>query len=144
MQEHNPEHSNTGGQKSHQTHRYLKTHYRTLHCTPERRDPTLPTRTPTQASLTRKPWQATHSTTPTGRKLHNKEEPQTSSIQKAHPKHSNLNKMKMQRNIHQVKEHDKSPPNQRGEDRESNWKRIQNSDSKTDPKSWKQTGVIDK
>ena len=46
------------------------------------------------------------------RNLHSKEEPQTSSIQKAHPKHSNLNKMKRQRNIKQVKEHDKSPPNQ--------------------------------
>ena len=26
-QEHNPEHKNTGGEKSHQTHRQLKTHY---------------------------------------------------------------------------------------------------------------------
>ena len=55
----------------------------------------------------------------TGSKLHNKEEPQTSSIQKGHPKYSNLNKMKKQRNIQQVKEHDKCPPNQRGGDRES-------------------------
>ena len=44
-----------------------------------------------------------------GRNLHNKEEPQTSSIQKSHPKHSNLNKMKRQRNIQQIKEHDKYP-----------------------------------
>ena len=29
------------------------------------------------------------------------------SLQKGHPKHSNLNKMKRQRNIQQVKEHDK-------------------------------------
>ena len=28
------------------------------------------------------------------------------------PQHSNLNKMKRQRNIQQVKEHDKNPPNQ--------------------------------
>ena len=48
--------------------------------------------------------------------LHNKEEPQTSSIQKGHLKHSNLNKMKRQRNIQQVKEHDKSPPNQTKEE----------------------------
>ena len=48
--------------------------------------------------------------------LHNKEEPQTSSVQKGHPKHSNLNKMKRQRNIWQVKEHDKSPPNQTKEE----------------------------
>ena len=53
MQEHNPEHKNTGGQKSHQTHRHLKTPYWTLHCTPERRDPPLPTRRPTQSALTR-------------------------------------------------------------------------------------------
>ena len=31
---------------------------------------------------------------------------------KMYPKHSNLNKMKRQRNIQQVKEHDKCPPNQ--------------------------------
>lgn len=50
------------------------------------------------------------------RNLHNKEEPQTSSLQKGHPKHSNLNKMKRQRNIQQVKEHDKYPPNQTKEE----------------------------
>ena len=92
--------------------RHLKTHYSTLHCTPERRDPAPPSRTLTQASLTRKPWQATRPTPLTGRNLHNKEEPQTSSIQKGHPKHSNINKMERQRNIQQVKEHDKCPPNQ--------------------------------
>ena len=43
-------------------------------------------------------------------------EPQTSSIQKDHPKHSNLNKMKRQRNIQQVNEHDKYPPNQTKEE----------------------------
>ena len=48
--------------------------------------------------------------------LHNKEEPQTSSLQKGHAKHSNLNKMKRQRNIQQVKEHDKCPPNQTKEE----------------------------
>ena len=54
-----------------------------------------------------------HSSNPTHREdLHNKEEPRTSSIQKGHPKHSNLNKMKRQRNIQQVKEHDKCPLNQ--------------------------------
>ena len=41
--------------KSHQTHRHIKTHYWTLHCTPERRDPDPPTRTLMQASLSRKP-----------------------------------------------------------------------------------------
>ena len=53
---------------------------------------------------------------PIGRNLHNKEEPQTSSIQKGHPKHSNLNKMKRQRNTQQVKEHEKCPPNQTKEE----------------------------
>ena len=45
-----------------------------------------------------------------------------------------LNKMKRQRNIQQVKEHDKCPPNKRGGDRESTSKRNQNNDSKNDPK----------
>ena len=31
---------------------------------------------------------------------------------KRHPKHSNINKMKRQRNTQQVKEQDKCPPNQ--------------------------------
>ena len=38
------------------------------------------------------------SSPPTGRNLHSKKEPQTTRIQKGHPKHSSLNKMKMQRN----------------------------------------------
>ena len=59
---------------------------------------------------------ASQPTPPTRRNVHNKEEPQTSSIQKSHPKHSNLNKMKRQRNIQQVKEHDKCPPNQTKEE----------------------------
>ena len=45
--------------------------------------------------------------------------PLTARIQKGHPKHSNINKMKRQRNTQQVKEQDKCPPNQRGRDRES-------------------------
>ena len=56
------------------------------------------------------------SNAPSGRILHNKEKPQTSSIQKGHPKHSNLNKTKRERNIQWVKEHDKCPPNQRKEE----------------------------
>ena len=47
---------------------------------------------------------------------HREEPPQTSSIQKGRPKHNNLNKMKRQRNIQQVKEHDKCPPNQTKEE----------------------------
>ena len=47
--------------------------------------------------------------------LHNKEEPLTSSLQKGHT-HSNQNKIKRQRNIQQVKEHDKYPANQTKEE----------------------------
>ena len=59
---------------------------------------------------------ASQPTPPTRRTVHNKEEPQTSSIQISHPKHSNLNKMKRQRNIQRVKEHDKCSPNQTKEE----------------------------
>ena len=116
MQEHSPKLQYTGFPNSHQTHWHFKTHYWTLHCTPERRNPALPTRTPTRASLTRKPWQATHPTPPTVRNLHNKEELQTARIWKGHLKHSNINKMKRQRNTQQVKEQDKCPPNQTKEE----------------------------
>ena len=71
--EHSPELQYTGCPKLLQTHWHLITHYWTLHCTPERRNTAPPTRTRTQASLTRKPWQATRTTPPTARKLHNKE-----------------------------------------------------------------------
>ena len=69
-----------------------------------------------QVPLTRKYLQATSPTPSTGSRLHNKEKPQTASLQKRHSKHSNLNKMKKQRNIQQVKEHDKCPPNQTKEE----------------------------
>ena len=59
---------------------------------------------------------ATHPAPPTARNLHNKDEPQNARIQKGHPEHSNLNKMKRQRNTQQVKEHDKCPPNQTKEE----------------------------
>ena len=49
---------------------------------------------------------------PPGRNLHNKKEPQTTRIQKGHPKPRNLNKMIRQRNTQQVNEHEKCPPNQ--------------------------------
>ena len=65
---------------------------------------------PNQENLT------SHLSKPTARNLHNKEEPQTVRIQKGHPKHSNLNNMKRQRNTQQVKELDKCPPNQTKEE----------------------------
>ena len=49
-----------------------------------------------------------------------KRTPQTARIQKGHPKHSNLNKMKRQRNTQQVKEQDKCPPNQTKEEKIGN------------------------
>ena len=55
MEEHIPELQYTGCLKSLQTHRHLKTHYWTRHRIPEGRDPAPLTRTPTPASLTRKP-----------------------------------------------------------------------------------------
>ena len=50
------------------------------------------------------------------RNLHNKEEQQAARIWKGHPKHSNINKMKRQRNTQQVKEQDKCTPNQTKEE----------------------------
>ena len=47
------------------------------------------------------------------RSLHNKEESPTVRIQKGHPKFSNINKVKRQRNTQQVKEQDKCKPNQK-------------------------------
>ena len=41
-----------------------------------------------------------------------KRTPQTARIQKGHPKLSNINKMKRQRNTQHVKKQDKCPPNQ--------------------------------
>ena len=64
------------------------------------------TSSPNQKTLT------SHLSNPTHREdLHNKEEPQIARIQKGHPKHSNINKLKRQRNTQQVKEWDKCPPN---------------------------------
>ena len=116
-QEHTPELQYTGSSKLFQNHWHLITLYWILHCTPERRNPAPSTRTPTQASLTKKPWQATDTTPPTARKLHNKERtPQTARIQKGHTKLSNINKIKRQRNTQQVKDQDKCPPNQTTEE----------------------------
>ena len=66
---------------------------------------------PNQETLT-----SQSSNPPTGRNLHKKKEPQTTRIQKGHSKHSNLNKMKSQRNTQQVKEHEECPPSQTKEE----------------------------
>ena len=87
---------------------------------------------PNQETLT------SHTSNPTrSEETRQKEEPQTARIWKGHPKHSNINKMKKQRNIQRVQEHDKNPPNQTKEEEIGSLpeKRIQNNDSKDDPKS---------
>ena len=52
---------------------HLITHKWTPHCTTERRNPAPSTRTLTQASLIKKPWQATDTTPSKARELHNRE-----------------------------------------------------------------------
>ena len=99
-----------------QNHWHLITHYWALHCTPERRNPAPPTRTPTSASLTKKPWQATDTTPPTARNFIIKRTSQAARIQKDHHKCSNIIKMKIQRNTQHVKEQEKCPPNQTKEE----------------------------
>ena len=72
----------------------------------------------TDASSANQEARTSHKSNPTHREQspQYKEEPRNSSLQKGHPKHSNLNKMKRQRNIQQVKEYDKCPPNQTKEE----------------------------
>ena len=113
-----PELQYTGCPKSLQSHWHLITHCWTLHCTPERRNPAPPTRTPTQASLTRKPFRATCPTPPTVRKLHNKENSTNCQNTERPPQTQQYNKMKRQRNTQQVKEQDKCPPNETKENKE--------------------------
>ena len=61
-------------------HWQLITHYWTLHCTTERRNQAPLTRTPTQASLTKKLWQAADTTPPTVGNSTIKRTPQTARI----------------------------------------------------------------
>jgi len=56
----------------------------------------------------------------TARNLHNKEEPQSARIRKGDHKHSNINKLKRQRNTQEGKEQDKCPPNQTNEEEITN------------------------
>ena len=116
IQKHSPKLQYTGCSKSLQTHWCLITHYWTLHCTPERRNPAPPTKTLTKASLTKKPWQATDTTQPQWGNSVIKRTPQIPRIQKGHHKHSNITKMERQRNTQQVKEQEKCPPNQTKEE----------------------------
>ena len=124
----------------------VSTHSWSLHSTPERRNPALPIRTPTKASLTKKPWQATDTTQPTARKRHNKENSTNS---------QNIERPHQTQQYNQDEETEEYPAgkgteemptksNKGGRDRESTWERILNIDSENDPKSWNQNGIIDK
>ena len=120
--------------------------YWSLHCPPERRNPALPTRTPTQAFLTRKPWQATDRTPSTVRKLHNKENSTSYQNIKRPPETQQYNQDEETEEYSAGKGTGELPtkPNKRGRGRESTWERIPNIDSENDPKSWNQNGITDK
>ena len=84
--------------------------------TPERRNPAPPTKTLTQASLTRKPWQATRTTPPTARKLHNKENSTNSQNTERLPQTQQYKQDEETEEYPTVKEQDKCPPNQTKEE----------------------------
>ena len=129
-----------------QSHWCLITHYWILHCTPERRNPAPPTRTLTQASLTKKPWQAIDTTPPTVRNLHNKENSINSQNAERPPQTQQYNQDEETEEYLAGKGTGEMPtkPNKRGRDREFTWERIPNTDSENDPKSWNQNGITDK
>ena len=87
----------------------------------ERRNPAPPTRTPAQASLTKKPWQATDTTLPTVRKLHNKENSTNSQITERPPQTQKYNQNEEAEEYSAGKGTGEMPtrPNKRGRDRES-------------------------
>ena len=145
-QEHTPELQYTGSSKLLQNHWHLITHYWSLHCSPERRNPAPPTRTPTQASLTRKPWEATDRTPPTVRKIHNKENSTNSKNIERPPQMQQYNQDEETEEYSAGKGTGELPtkPNKRGRSRESTWEGSPNIDSENDPKSWNQNGITDK
>ena len=145
-QEHRPELQYRGCPKSIQTNWYLITHYWTLHCTPERRSPAPPSRTPTQAYLTKKPSQDTCTTPPTVRKLHNKENSTNCQNTERPPQTQQYKQDEETEEYPAGKGTGEMPtkPNKRWRDRESTWERILNNDSENDPKSWNQNGITDK
>ena len=127
------------------TQTHLKTHYLAPHCTSERRNQVPCTRTPTKTSLTRTPWQPFIQTQRLGKTSTIKRNHRPEELQKAHSRHSNLNKMKRQRNTHQVKEHEKCPTSQTKEEEIGNLpeKEFRIMTIKKVQKSWKLNGVTD-
>ena len=85
-------------------------------CPPERQYPAPPTRTQATVPSTRKPTQATEPTSLTGGRHQKQWELQTCSLQKGDPKHSKLSKMRRHRNMQQMKEQGKNPPDQTKEE----------------------------
>ena len=102
--------------------------------------------TPTQASLTRKPWQATDRTPPKVRKLHNKENSTNYQNIKRPPQTQQYNQDEETEEYSAGKGTGELPtkPKKRGRGRESTWERIPNIDSENDPKFWNQNGITDK
>ena len=101
----------------------MTSHYWTFHCTPERRNPTPPTRTQAQASLTRKPWEATRTTPPTARKLHNKKNSTNCQNTEKPPQTQQYKQDEETEEYQAGKGTGEMPtkPNKRGRDRESTW-----------------------
>ena len=122
-QEHSPKLQYTGCPKSLQIQWHLITHYWTIHCTLERRNPGSPTRTLTQESLNRKPWQVTHTSPPTARKLHNKENSTNSQNTERPPQTQKYKQDEETKEYPAGKGTRQMPtkPNKRGRDRESTW-----------------------
>ena len=85
-------------------------------CPQERQDPAPPTKTVAPVPSTREPTQPMEPTSPTGDRHQKQQEPQTCGLQKGDPKHSKLNKMRRQRNMQQMKERGKNPPDQTNEE----------------------------
>ena len=79
-------------------------------CPPQRQHPASSTRTQALVPSTRKPTQPTEPTLATGDRHQKQRELQTCSLQKGDHKHSKLNKMRRQRNMQQMKEQGKNPP----------------------------------
>ena len=79
-------------------------------CPPERQDPDSSTRTQALVPSTRKPTQPTEPTIATQDRYQKQQELRTCSLQKGDPKHSNISKMRRQKNTQQMKEQGKNTP----------------------------------
>ena len=115
MQGHSPEYQLTVFPKSHQTHRPISSLLDTPLHSREKKSSSMHQNTDSSFHI-QETLKANHQTPPTRRNLHNKKKQQITGIQKGHSKHSNINKMKRQRNTQQVREHGKCPPSQTKEE----------------------------